>query len=273
MCMPVRGAWSPSSAPVRALGHLPPSGGKAKRRAESPRPTDSRRNCPGISEAWHRRRPGGPSRYSAAAVRACRVIPMRAARGAASSAQATDRSLPGRPESSFPPLGLLSPPNPLRWASAGAPVTASASQWGGRRCRPGSFQPITAHRRHGLRIQGPQALVVFPPLLTPKAVRPPRRRPRGAPPAGGWRAEVVAPHVVDTSYGSLASPQAAKLVPSTVPPLPTTTTPLGRRGGPIRRADGIRPYGPGSCHTAPAGGASRMPRPTCRRRWRRPFGS
>ena len=56
---------------------------------------------------------------------------MRAAQGAASSAQATDRSLPGRPESSFPPLGLLSPPNPLRWASAGAPITASANGAGG----------------------------------------------------------------------------------------------------------------------------------------------
>ena len=101
---------------------------------------------------------------------------MRATRGAASSAQATDRSLPGRPESSFPPLGLLSPPNPLRWASAGAPITASTSQWDGRQCRPGLCSVRTAHRRHGLRVQGPQALVVFPPLLTAKAVRPPRRR-------------------------------------------------------------------------------------------------
>ena len=32
-------------------------------------------------------------------------------------------------------------------------------------------------------VQGPQALVVFPPLLTSKAVRPPRRRaPRGGTP-------------------------------------------------------------------------------------------
>ena len=72
---------------------------------------------------------------------------MRAAQGAASSAQATDRSLPGRPESSFPPLGLLSPPNPLRWASAGAPITASTSQWDGRQCRPGLCSVRTAHRR------------------------------------------------------------------------------------------------------------------------------
>ena len=118
------------------------------RRTGSPSPTHTRGDRLGISGAWHRWRPGGRSRYSAAALRACGVTAMRAARGAASSAQATDRSLPGRPESSFPPLGLLSPPNPLRWASAGAPVTASASQWGGRQCRPGSCQPITAHRRH-----------------------------------------------------------------------------------------------------------------------------
>ena len=42
--------------------------------------------------------------------------------GPPSSAQATDRSLPGGPESSFPPLGLLSPRRPLRWVAAGAPL-------------------------------------------------------------------------------------------------------------------------------------------------------
>ena len=120
---------------------------------------------------------------------------------------------------------------------------------------------------------GPAGPGGFPTAFDTKSGAPAAQAPPGAPPAGGWRAEVVAPHVVGTSYGSLASPQAAKLVPSTVPPLPTTTTPLGRRGGHIGRADGIRPYGPGSCHTAPAGGAPGMPRPTCRRRWRRPFGS
>ena len=44
-----------------------------------PRPTASagaqnHHNCQARSAAWHRRRPGGPGRYSAAAVRACRVI-------------------------------------------------------------------------------------------------------------------------------------------------------------------------------------------------------
>ena len=36
-----------------------------------------------------------------------------------SSAQAADHSLCRKRQSSFPPLHLLSPPNPLRWASAG----------------------------------------------------------------------------------------------------------------------------------------------------------
>ena len=39
--------------------------------------------------------------------------------------------------------------------------------------------------------------------------------------------------IVGTSYGSLASPQAAKLVPSTVPPLPTEPASLGFGGGPV----------------------------------------
>ena len=78
------------------------------RRTGSPSPTHTRGDRLGISGAWHRWRPGGRTRYSAAALRACGVTAMRAARGAASSAQATDRSLSGRPESSFPPLGPCS---------------------------------------------------------------------------------------------------------------------------------------------------------------------
>ena len=42
-----------------------------------------------------------------------------------SSTQVTDRSLRRKRQSSFPPLCLLSPPNPLRWASAGAPLLVS----------------------------------------------------------------------------------------------------------------------------------------------------
>ena len=42
-----------------------------------------RRKHQGLSAAWHRWRPGGPGRYSAAAFRACRVTSMRATQGAA----------------------------------------------------------------------------------------------------------------------------------------------------------------------------------------------
>ena len=44
----------------------------------------------------------------------------RSRRSVTSSAQATDHSRPHQWERSFPPLDLLSPPNPLRWASVGA---------------------------------------------------------------------------------------------------------------------------------------------------------
>ena len=109
------------------------------RRTGSPSPTHTRGDRLGISGAWHRWRPGGRSRYSAAALRACGVTAMRAARGAASSAQATDRSLSGKPESSFPPLGLLSPPNPLRWASAGPQLPQAPAN--GRAAMRGRFTP------------------------------------------------------------------------------------------------------------------------------------
>ena len=46
---------------------------------------------------------------------------MRPTRSVTASAQALDHSLPGRPESSFPPLGLLFPREPLRWVRVGAP--------------------------------------------------------------------------------------------------------------------------------------------------------
>ena len=98
--------------------------------------------------------------------------------------------------------GKLSPPNPLRsrwrlcrltdaacplrvlrWASAGAPVTASASQWGRRQCAVGLRPVRTAHRRREPPFRG--APGEHPrPLLSPhffgkKWGRPPRRRRRG----------------------------------------------------------------------------------------------
>ena len=72
--------------------------------------------------------------------------------------------------------------------------------------------------------------------------RPRRLRPRppstGAHGGGGLYKQGrerprIAARFVGTSYGSLASPQAAKLVPSTVPPLPTEPASLGFGGGPV----------------------------------------
>ena len=82
---------------------------------------------------------------------------MRATRGAASSAQATDRSLSGRPESSFPPLGPCSRrgraiTGPKRPANRAAPFfRLSSSATGG--ASPGNSPHRT--RFAGLR-RGPQ---------------------------------------------------------------------------------------------------------------------
>ena len=51
---------------------------------------------------------------------------MRPTRSVTASAQALDHSLPGKPERSLPPLGLLSPREPLRWVRAGATKVGSA---------------------------------------------------------------------------------------------------------------------------------------------------
>ena len=75
----------PPSCPT---GNIP----AAKAYFVTPPPLERHRKCPGISEAWYRRRPGGPSRYSAAAVRACGAIPMRAAQGAAAPASNPKRN-------------------------------------------------------------------------------------------------------------------------------------------------------------------------------------
>ena len=147
--------------------------------------------------------------------------------------------------------GKLSPPNPLRsrwrlcrltdaacplrvlrWASAGAPVTASASQWGGRQCAVGLRPVRTAHRRREPRVQGPQVLVVFPPLLTAKAVpRPGRPAPAQARPPGDIPMDIGRPQVAPTGGQSLT---------------------LANRG---RLRAWRLPY-------RPVGGASGMPRPT-----------
>ena len=167
---------------------------------------------------------------------------MRAAQGAASSAQATDRSLPGRPESSFPPLGLLSPPNPLRWASAGAPVTASASQWGGWQCRPGLCPVCTAHRRHEPPYWGAQGGRSPPALLSPHffgkkwGPRPGRPVPRGAP-----RCENVEPLIRPSVRTGAPSPFGGKASGGGYPPLRARR--LIRAPGSYPRAPSLAPLG------------------------------
>ena len=139
-------------------------------------------------------------------------------------------------------------------------------QSGGRQCAPGLCPVRTAHRRHGPRVQG-RSPGGFPTAFDIKSGAPaeseapgalpikiqrshlqksgaPRRHPgrrmarrgRRAPRVGGYagkRATTGRPYIVGTSYGSLTSPQAAKLVPSTVPPLPPEPASLGFGGGPV----------------------------------------
>ena len=75
----------PPSCPT---GNIP----AARAYSVTPPPLARHSDRPGISEARHRRRPGGPSWYSVPTPRACRVIPMRATRGAA----APVTKLPGK---------------------------------------------------------------------------------------------------------------------------------------------------------------------------------
>ena len=137
-------------------------------------PTDGCRNCPDISAARHRRRPGGPGRYSVAMIRACGVIDA------------------GRP----------------RRGSA----CDGHKKGTGRGCTPGSCLLCTACRRHEPPYWGAQGGRSPPALLSPhffgkKWGRPPRRRvPRGEPPVIGRRAESSRPtdgRHVWRPYGSI----------------------------------------------------------------------
>ena len=75
---PRRHPGTPHPPQCAHWGTFPPSGGKAPGTRCAPLQSGQLpAGCeghPGPSEARHRRRPGGPGRYSAAAVRACRVI-------------------------------------------------------------------------------------------------------------------------------------------------------------------------------------------------------
>ena len=66
---------------------------------------------------------GGTPPGKRAARQGCRALQTAAMYGGpTSSAQAADRSLPRKRESSFPSLGPLSPRRPLRWVAVGSPI-------------------------------------------------------------------------------------------------------------------------------------------------------
>ena len=145
----------PLKRPIRGELRLPPIGctprscstgslPAAKAYFVTPPPLGCRRDRPGISEAWHRRRPGGPSWYSATTFRACRVTPMRAAQGAAAPVTKLPGKLAAMPARSLP--CPYSPPPP--WA----PVLGGA---GGENIPPApSFSPFLREEMGGARRVG-----------------------------------------------------------------------------------------------------------------------
>ena len=154
---PRRHPGTPHPPQCAHWGTFPPSGGKAPGTRCAPLQSGQLpAGCeghPGPSEARHRRRPGGPGRYSAAAVRACRVIDA------------------GRP----------------RRGSA----CHETKKGTGRGCTPGSCFVCTAFRRHeppywGARV-GEAPRPFFPPISSGRnggARRAGTRREAGPPPDG-----------------------------------------------------------------------------------------
>ena len=228
--------------PSAARSTLQGAGRPCIRPAGSSRPTDGCDDCHGISEAWHRRRPGGPSRYSAATFRACRVTPTRATRGAAAPVTKHKKE----PGVDARPVLVLS----VQLSAAMNPRTGGARV--GEAPRP-FFPPISSGRNGG-----------------PGRAGPPRER---APPTDSGR-----PQVAPTSSAQAADRSLPRKRESSFPPLglllPTPTTSLGRRGGPIGCAGSSRPTGPAAAGQTDATASGRqIPRPCCRRRpcpgWRR----
>ena len=141
---------------------------------------------------------------------------------------------------------LLSPPNPLRsrwrlcrltdaacplrvlrWASAGAPVTASASQWGGRQCAVGLRPVRTAHRRREPPFRGAPVL----------------REEMGAPAAS--EAPGALPIKIQRSHlqKSGAPPGVPRQITAGASPRPTVHGNFRASRAFTRRATTGRPYG------------------------------
>ena len=193
-------------------------------------------NQRGISAAWHRWRPGGRTRYSAAAVRACGVIPMRAARGAAAPVTQVNTG---------------PPPKPSEAGSVGRGGTVEGVSFAA--CGEANDLELVPTKRAAMRGWSLPCPYIPPPPWAPVwGSMGQSPRPFFSPISLGRNGGAV----VGPSCGSFASGQARKLIPSAGPPLPTTTTPLGRRGGPIGRAPRGAPPADGRPQVAPtdAGG-------------------
>ena len=179
-------------------------------------PTDGCRNCPDISAAWHRRRPGGPGWYSVAMIRACGVIDA------------------GRP----------------RRGSA----CDGHKKGTGRGCTPGSCLLCTACRRHEPPYWGAQGGRSPPALLSPHffgkkwGPRPGRPVPRGAP-----RCENVEPLIRPSVRTGAPSPCGGKASGGGYPPLRARR--LIRAPGSYPRAPSLAPLGQFTLSRATAGGA------------------
>ena len=164
---------------------VPPSKGAGRpciRRTGSSRPTDGCDDCPGISAAQHRRRPGGPSRYSAATFRACRVTPTRATRGAAAPVTKHKKE----PGVDARPVLVLS----VQLSAAMNPRTGGARV--GEAPRP-FFPPISSGRNGGPGRAGPPREGA-PRRGNEGTPHPSGLRPSTFPPAGGrLRADDIRP--------------------------------------------------------------------------------
>ena len=188
---------------------VPPSKGAGRpciRRTGSSRPTDGCDDCPGISAAQHRRRPGGPSRYSAATFRACRVTPTRATRGAAAPVTKHKKE----PGVDARPVLVLS----VQLSAAMNPRTGGSRV--GEAPRP-FFPPISSGRNGGPGRAGPPREGAPPTDSGRPQVAPtdgaPGRRAHGASSCVGKRADGIRP------YGLRTINPTSMLPPQTMPRL------------------------------------------------------
>ena len=200
-----------------------------------------------------------------------------AARRAKPVQRSSSQGLQGNPDACHPRRGSA-----WRDDHYGAPAEAQRSGFGGERRHSGGNELCRLRRSERSATcadeAGGNARLVSALCVQPTAAISPRTGGAGVEGAGGAfdenpceasflkRREAPRPFflpissgrnggaVVGPSCGSFASGQARKLIPSAGPPLPTTTTPLGRRGGPIGRVPGGTPAD-GRPQVAPTDGA------------------